>query len=126
MPASAIEYQDDPIAIPGYVPGPEQPSPAFLRVIRGAWFKEMRERVGYQQHDVGVALGVASHRPISSIENGGTSLGQHHFPALAALYEVDAREFGRKLLAVTDPTLYSMIYPGKQETVAGSKLPVIA
>ena len=120
------DYEAQTLAIPGYEPGPEQPSAAHLRILRGMWFKEMRERVGYQQHDVGVALGVASHRPISSLENGGTSLGLHHFPALAALYEVDPKEFGRKLLAVTDPNLYAMIFPGRQELVAGSKRPVIA
>ena len=96
-----------------------------LRLVRGQWLKQLRLDAGLTQREVATVLGFESLRAVSALEVGGASVGQHHWPVLAELYGVAQEEFGRKMLAVSDPTLYGMIFGERKENVGGPHIQVI-
>lgn len=80
----------------------------YRRVV-GNRVRELRERAGLTQRELGNSVGVIN-TAISAIELGRNPIPPERYRTFAEALKVDPKEFGEFLLEYTDPWLFELLY----------------
>ncbi len=81
-----------------------------LRREGGAWIKSLREKAGYTQRSLAVALEIDYYTFISQIENGRGRVPPDRYKLWAEVLKVDPKEFMQGLMRYYDPYAYEMLF----------------
>jgi transcriptional regulator with XRE-family HTH domain len=88
--------------------------PKHLRKSAGDWLKKRRQAVGLSQADLAERLGFRYYTFVSQIENGFGRVPTESMAAWAEALGLPPAEFATKLLQYYDPTLYSLLFGGRE------------
>ena len=90
----------------------------------GIWLRDLRQSRELTQQDVADQLGLGF-TAVSAIEVGRSSVPPEKYEELADLYEVDHKEFAKKMLRYSNPWAFAMIFGAdKQLSSDISEIPV--
>jgi transcriptional regulator with XRE-family HTH domain len=100
---------------------PQRRSSALTQKLRneaGVWLRELRQRRGLSQRQLGARVG-EHYTFISQLETGRGRIPPDRYLILAGALRIDKREFVRTLMSYYDPVTYGILFDETAESRQG-------
>ena len=93
-----------------------EPEVQELRRSAGLWLRELREKRGFSQRQLAVAVGAEYYTFISQLETGRGRIPPDRYIDWAEALGVEPAEFVRTLMRYYDPVTYGILFPEQQRS----------